>query len=113
MTITMFISMLTAGSFVSSVLTEAIKQAYKNANKACPPNIVALINSIVVGGGGTAAAYMLMGIDWSVNNIICLAGTVLSVWVMCMVGFDKFIQSINQVTGIVGTMNPKQENKED
>lgn len=109
MTITMFISILVAGSIISSLLTEAIKQAYKNAGKDSSPNIIALINSIVVGGGGTAAAYMLLGIDWTVNNIICLVGSILAVWVMCQVGYDKVLQAAHQLAGISGNMKPVKE----
>jgi len=111
MTITMFISILTAGSIVSSLLTEAIKQAYRNAGKESSPNIIALINSIVVGGGGTAATYMLLGINWNVNNIICLIGATLAVWIVCMVGFDKVKQSAIQLAGIAENM--KEEKKDE
>jgi len=104
MTVTMFISILTAGSIVSSLLTEAIKQAYKNANKASSPNVIALINSIVVGGGGTAASYMLLEIPWTVNNIICLVGSVLAVWVICQVGYDKVKGAAIQLAGIAENM---------
>ena len=100
MTITLFVSMLTAGSVVSSLLTEAIKQAYKNAGKQSSANIIALINSVVVGGGGTAAIYMLMGIPWNINNVICLVGTTLTVWVMCQCGYDKVKGVMLQLGGI-------------
>ena len=113
MTITMFISILTAGSIVSSLLTEAIKQAYKNAGKESSPNIIALINSIVVGGGGTAATYMLLGIDWTVNNIICLTGSVLAVWIICMTGYDKVKQAALQLTGIAENIKAEQKDNED
>lgn len=111
MTITMFISILTGGSIVSSLLTEAIKQAYRNAGRESSPNIIALINSIVVGGGGTAAVYMLLGIDWTVNNVICLAGSILAVWVICQCGYDKVKGAIAQLAGIAE--NIKVEQKEE
>ena len=113
MTITMFISILTAGSIVSSLLTEAIKQAYNNANKESSPNVIALINAIVVGGGGTAAVYMLLNIDWSVNNIICLFGSVLAVWIICMIGYDKVKQAAVQLAGIADNITPKDVDSED
>ena len=109
MTITMFISILAAGSILSSLLTEAIKQAYKNANKEYSANIIALINSVVVGGGGTAAIYMLAGIDWTVNNIICLTGSVLAVWIICMIGYDKVKEAAMQLSGLSGNIKPAKE----
>lgn len=112
MTITMFITMLAAGSILSSLLTEAIKQAYRNANKEYSANIIALINSIVIGGGGTAAAYMLLGIDWSVNNIICLVGSTLAVWIICQVGYDKVRGAAIQLAGLSDSMKPQDSKKE-
>ena len=97
MTVTLFITILTGGSIISSLLTEAIKKAYQNAQKECSPNIIALIDSIVIGGLGTAGIYMLMGIEWTVNNIICLVGMIVVTWICSMVGYDKVIQSINQI----------------
>ena len=97
MTVTLFITILTAGSIISSLLTEAIKKFYQNAQKECSPNIIALIDSIVIGGLGTAGIYMLMGIEWNVNNIICLVGMIVVTWICSMVGYDKVIQSINQI----------------
>lgn len=111
MTITMFISILTAGSIASSLLTEAIKQAYKNAGKESSPNIIALVNSIVVGGGGTAAAYMLLGIDWTVNNVICLIGSVLAVWVICQCGYDKVKGAALQLAGIAENIKTDKEDE--
>ena len=81
MTITMFISILTIGAAVTSLLTEAIKKAYQNADKDYSANVIALINAIVVGGGGTAVCYMLLNIPWTVNNIICLVLMAVAVWI--------------------------------
>ena len=100
MTITMFIAILSGGSIVSSLLTEAIKQAYRNAKKESSPNIIALVNSIVVGGGGTAAIYMLLNIPWTINNVICLIGSTLAVWVICQCGYDKVKGSFAKLAGL-------------
>jgi len=113
MTITMFISILAAGSIVSSLLTEAIKQAYRNADKAYSANIIALINSIVVGGGGTAAVYMLLNIPWSIDNIICLTGSVLAVWIICQVGYDKVKLAAEQLVGLSDNIKPQDIKKEE
>ena len=97
MTLTLFLILLTIGAAVSSLLTEALKKAYDNAGKTCLPNILALINAIIVGAGGTALAYIFLGISWNANNIICLALMSLCVWVAEMVGYDKVIQTIQQI----------------
>ena len=100
MTITLFISILTIGAAITTLLTEAIKKAYDNAKKPYSANIIALINAIIVGAGGTAVTYMLSGVDWTINNIICMALMVLSVWMGSMLGFDKVLQLVNQVKDI-------------
>ncbi len=105
MTITLFITILTIGAALTSLLTEAIKKAYANADKVCSPNIIALIDAIVIGCGGTAVTYMLLGIDWTVNNIICMILMGILVWVGSMIGFDKISQLIKQIAEITGDEN--------
>ena len=97
MTITLFITMLTIGAGVTSLLTEAIKKAYANAGKEYSANLVALINAVVVGCGGTAVLYMLQAIPWTINNIICMILMGIAVWVASMVGYDKIIQLLKQL----------------
>ena len=107
MIITLFISLLTFGSALCGLVTEAIKTAYKNAGKDYSSNIIALVDALVVGGVGTAAAYMLLGIPWTVNNIICLVLMCLVIWLGAMIGFDKIIQTIGQISNL-----PRKEDKE-
>lgn len=98
MTITMFISILTIGAAVTSLLTEAIKKFYQNAGKEYSANMIALINAVVVGIGGTAVVYLLMGIPFSINNIVCMILMALCVWIGAMIGFDKIIQLLKQLS---------------
>lgn len=97
MTVTLFITVLTMGSMVSGLLTEAIKKAYENAHKEYSANVIALVNAVVVGIGGTAVMYMLLGIAWTVNNIICMVLMGLAVWVASMIGYDKVVQMLQQI----------------
>ena len=93
MSITLFITILTIGGMVTALLTEAIKKMYANMKKEYSANIIALVNAIVVGCGGTAVVYMLMDIPWTVNNIICMVLMTVAVWVASMLGFDKVLQT--------------------
>ena len=97
MTITLFITMLTIGAGITSLLTEAIKKAYLNAGKTYSANLVALINAIVVGCGGTSVLYMLKGISWTINNVICLILMGVAVWISSMIGYDKVLQLLKQL----------------
>ena len=107
MTVTLFISLFTFGSILCGLVTEAIKTAYKNADKEYSANVIALVDALIVGGIGTATAYMLMGIPWTVNNVICLCLMCVMIWLGAMVGFDKVLQTIEQIPKI------KKEDKKD
>ena len=95
MNITLFLSLFTIGSLVSSLLTEALKKAFKEIST----NIIALIDAGVVGLAGTSAAYILMKVDWTPQNIVCLILMVFCIWVGSMVGYDKVLQTIAQIKG--------------
>lgn len=97
MTVSLFATILTIGSLINALLTEAIKKMYANAGKQYSANIVALADALIIGGLGTAAVYMFMSIHWTVNNIICLVMMVIAVWIASMIGYDKIIQLVKQI----------------
>lgn len=97
MTVTLFISIFTFGAALAGLLTEAIKKMYENAGKNYSSNIIALVDAVVVGGLGTAVAYTLLGIDWTVNNILCIFLMIFCVWMGAMLGYDKVIQLLDQL----------------
>lgn len=96
MTMTLFLTLFTIGSMASSLLTEAIKKSFKGLST----NIIALINAAIVGLGGTAAAYILMGIPFSLENITCLILMVVCIWIGSMVGYDKCKQTLEQFSWV-------------
>ena len=100
MSITLFITILTIGGMVTALLTEAIKKMYANMKKDYSANIIALVNAVVVGCGGTSVVYMLMNIPWTVNNIICMVLMTIAVWIASMLGFDKVLQTMNQIANL-------------
>ena len=100
MSITLFITIFTIGAMACGLLTEAIKKVYENANKEFSANIIALIDAIAVGGFGTAGAYILLGLPWTINNIICLILMIIVIWLGAMLGFDKVKQTIQQLGNI-------------
>lgn len=100
MTVTLFITIFTIGSAISGLLTEAIKKAYANAKKEYSANIIALVDAIVVGIGGCCAMYSLLGVDWTFNNILCAILMGCAVWIASMIGYDKVIQTIKEITAM-------------
>jgi len=96
MSISLFVSIFVAGALMTMLLTQSIKQFYYNRGTSASPNIIALINALVVGGLGTAFAYMLLSIPWTVNNILCLIAMIILVWMGSMIGYSKIIETFRQ-----------------
>ena len=99
MTIELFIKMLVFGGALTSLLTEAVKKFCSNQGWECSNNMLALIDAIVVGMGGTSLCYIFMKIPWTANNIICMVLMGVAVWMASMVGYDKIIQLVRQLGG--------------
>ena len=115
MTVTLFISILVAGAAVSTLLTQAIKKWYYNLNKEASPNLIALIDGLIIGIGGVAVSYMLLGIEWTINNIICMILMGFCVWLASMLGYDKVIELVKQLSEPLETIkkSAKTEEKDD
>ena len=96
MSISLFVSIFVAGGLVTMLLTQSIKQFYYNRNTSASPNVIALINALVVGGLGTAFVYMLLSIPWTVNNILCLIAMIILVWMGSMIGYSKILETFQQ-----------------
>lgn len=94
MNITIFMSLFVIGALVSSLLTEALKKTF---NDDISSNIIALVDAGVVGVLGTSAAYILMGVEWNLQNIICLILMVFCIWIGSTVGYDKVLQTLEQI----------------
>lgn len=115
MNATLFILLITICCAVSALLTEGIKQFFKNrAEKKCSANLIALINGMFVGCGGTAVAYILLAIPFTIQNIICLVLMGFAVWLGSMVGYDKVIQLVKQIAtkGFVSDDAEKEEEED-
>ena len=98
MTIAMFITIAAICCAVSVLLTEGIKTWCKNANKGYSANLIALLTSLIAGGGGTSAAYILMDIPFNATNITCIVLMIVTVWLGGMIGYDKVMQLVTQIT---------------
>ena len=96
MSVSLFVSIFVGGGLITMLLTQSIKQFYYNRNSQASPNVIALINALVVGGGGTAFVYMLMHISWTLNNILCLLAMILFVWMGSMLGYSKILETFQQ-----------------
>ena len=96
MSVSLFIALFVGGGVVNILLTQSIKQFYYNRNESASPNLIALVSALVIGGGGTAFAYMLLGVAWTVNNILCMLAMMLFVWMGSMIGYSKILETYRQ-----------------
>ena len=96
MSISLFVSIFMGGALLTMLLTQSIKQFYYNRGAQASPNVIALINALVVGGLGTAFAYMLMKLPWTINNVLCLIAMAFLVWMGSMIGYSKILETFQQ-----------------
>lgn len=95
MNVTMFLTLLAAFSLISSLVTEGIKNIVKD-KESLPTNIVAIVVSLLIGGIGTGFYYVLNDISFDGCNIVYLIIMGFANGLCAMVGYDKFIQTLQQ-----------------
>lgn len=93
MTIELFMFLFTIGSVASSLLTQAMKKSFNNLSS----NFLALAAAFMVGLMGTCAAYILMNVNFTAQNVVCIGLMTVCIWVGSMVGYDKVLQMITQI----------------
>lgn len=98
MTLALFMALLVIFALAVSLITEAVKKFLDDAGVMYSANLVVLIIAIIVGVGGTALAYIFMGIAFTPPNIVCMVLMAVAVWVGAMVGYDKVLQMIEQMS---------------
>ena len=96
MSLTLFITLVTALSLVSSLVTQAIKKTVE----VTKPTLVVAIVAAVVGWIGGIAAYVLLGVPFTAASIICLVLLAPACWLTATLGYDKVMEVIQQITGL-------------
>ncbi len=99
MNTTIFLTLLSAFSVISGLLTEGIKNLIKEKSNLSS-NLLALAASLIIGSTGSAAYYQLNGIPFTLNNIICIGLMGFASALVSMVGYDKVKQAIHQFSSI-------------
>ena len=96
MTITVFILGITICSAFTALVTEAVK---KMIGKTSNPNVIAAICSIIVAVITAIVYAVFTGITVDTTYIVAGILLVIFSWIGAMVGYDKLIQTIHQITG--------------
>lgn len=97
MTVNLFIILVSILALASSLITEAIKKTIGTTK----PTLVVAIISAITGWGGGIAAYILMGIPFTAVTIVCLILLAPCIWLGATLGYDKVIEVIKQISGLV------------
>lgn len=92
MTTTMFITLLTILSIVSSLFSEAIKKTFPKV----PSTLMVAIISAIVGWAGCVVAYILMNIPFTLVTITTLIIMAPAIWLCATLGYDKVMEVIKQ-----------------
>lgn len=98
MNITTYIGLLTIFSIVTSLCTEACKKILDEINLKYASNVLVCIIAAAVGVAGTCAYYILFSKEFNAANITCIFLMSITTAVGSMVGYDKVIQTIKQIT---------------
>ena len=53
--------------------------------------------SCIIGWAGGCAAYILMGIVFTLSNVICLVLLAPTIWLIATLGYDKVIEVLKQI----------------
>lgn len=100
MSISVFVTVFLIEAALATFLTQAVKQFYTNAGKKYSANMIALVDAVVLGLLVTSCFFILNGIQFSLNNIICMIALVALNWFGSMLGYDKIIQFLKQIESI-------------
>ena len=97
MTTTTFLMLLSSFSILSSLTTEGIKKLLDDKTNFSY-NILALVVALIIGGVGCAVYFILNDVLFTLDNIIYMILMGLASGLVSMVGFDKFKQTLLQIT---------------
>ena len=95
MTITLFMTLVSILSLVSSLITEAGKKI--NIYVKINPTIFVAGISAITGWAGGIAAYILMGIAFTPASIVCLILLAPTIFLVATLGYDKVMEIVAQI----------------
>lgn len=91
---------ITIGSFIlmiCSIMTGLVVEAIKKMVEVNKPNIVAAVVSVVIGIAIPCIYIVMHGLPFDVTAILYIVSIVVLSWLCSMLGFDKVVQSLEQL----------------
>lgn len=101
MTTEVMLVLLAILSALTSLVTEGAKKILKKKEVDYATNVVVWVVAAILGGGVTAVFYLACGIPWTVLNVIYIFVMIVASGLGAMIGYDKVIQTVTQVSQIV------------
>lgn len=97
MTVSAFVVLLTICSAITSLATEALK--ISGFVKKIPINIVVLVIAVLVGCVTSEIYFSIYNIPFNTLNVAYIGAVSIANWIGATVGYDKVIQTFNQIKG--------------
>lgn len=94
MTVQLFIELLAIISVLTGLVVEAEKKIAEELKANYSANLMALITALVIGAVGMTVYYVLTGIPFTVENVICIVLMGFASGLSAMVGYDKIAKGI-------------------
>jgi protein-S-isoprenylcysteine O-methyltransferase Ste14 len=100
MTIEIFLMMLLACSILTTLTVEAIKKMFTNGEaRKRKANIVAAVVAIVLAVAIAIIYAIMFAVTVNAQYIVMIIALCFLSWLCAMVGYDKVVQAIAQITG--------------
>lgn len=111
MTIDIFLLLMLACSLLTGLTTEGVKKLLDEAGKTYKSNALAGIIALILGGACGSAFIFFSHLGWTSENIVTIVILCFFSWLCSMVGYDKVIQTINQILGRKKVENDESKDK--
>ena len=98
MNVSLFITLLTAFSAVTSLFTQFMKKILDEKGKTYSSNVLVAIIGCIVGICGTGVYYILYSIDFNLINVTCMILMGLASSMGAALGYDKVTQTLKQLS---------------
>ena len=98
MTLEIFILGITICSAFTALVTEAVKKMFEKTEKPYNSNLIAAVCSIIVAAITVVVYAILSGIAVTTQFVTLAILLIIFSWLGAMVGYDKVIQTIKQLT---------------
>lgn len=99
MTVETFMSLLFTVSVVNGLVTEAVKKCLDAFEKKYSSNVLAGVVAVIIGGFMCYGHAMFSSAEVNQLLILSYVAFVVMSWVCAMVGYDKVVQAVKQITG--------------